>query len=145
MPKQLYIPLPDANARREMVLRQVWGRVWRERAPLRGARLGLPGAMRRGGVHELPLPPAHSTPAPHLNARSTAAASSTRQRLHDVPPTQLGPGGGINAALSPSDVDKLVGKTDGYSGSDMRNLIQASRAKGAARARVCVCVGGTRP
>lgn len=58
MPKQLYIPLPDSDARREMVLRQ------------------------------------------------------------------LGPEGSISASLSDADVEKIVAKTDGYSGSDMKNLIQ---------------------
>ena len=58
MPKQLYIPLPDADARREMVLRQ------------------------------------------------------------------LGPQGKISAALSDADIQKIVDKTEGYSGSDMKNLIQ---------------------
>lgn len=58
MPKQLYIPLPCAEARRQMVLRQ------------------------------------------------------------------LGPGGGVSAALSDADYEKIVAKTEGYSGSDMKNLIQ---------------------
>ncbi|KAK9862856.1 hypothetical protein WJX84_000805 [Apatococcus fuscideae] len=58
MPKQLYIPLPCAAARRQMVDRQ----------------LGCLGAVK--------------------------------------------------ASLSEADLGKLVGKTDGYSGSDMKNLIQ---------------------
>jgi AAA+ superfamily predicted ATPase len=37
---------------------------------------------------------------------------------------QLGPGAGVAATLSESDLDKIVLKTDGYSGSDMKNLIQ---------------------
>lgn len=37
---------------------------------------------------------------------------------------QLGPGGAVAATLSESDLDKIVSKTDGYSGSDMKNLIQ---------------------
>ena len=37
---------------------------------------------------------------------------------------QLGPGGAVAATLSESDLDKIVAKTDGYSGSDMKNLIQ---------------------
>ncbi|WIA20132.1 hypothetical protein OEZ85_005982 [Tetradesmus obliquus] len=58
MPKQLYIPLPCGEARRQLILRQ------------------------------------------------------------------LGPGAKVAADLSPSDLDKVVAKTEGYSGSDMRNLIQ---------------------
>ncbi|GAB4816920.1 hypothetical protein N2152v2_003966 [Parachlorella kessleri] len=58
MPKQLYIPLPDCEARRGMILRQ------------------------------------------------------------------LGPGAAIKAALSEADVEKVVQRTAGYSGSDMKNLIQ---------------------
>ena len=50
MPKQLYIPLPCALARRQMVLRQ------------------------------------------------------------------LGPGGGVRAELGEADLDKIVARTDGYSG-----------------------------
>jgi fidgetin-like protein 1 len=58
MPKQLYIPLPCEEARRQMVLRQV------------------------------------------------------------------GPDGGVASALSEADIDKIVSKTAGYSGSDMKNLVQ---------------------
>ncbi|KAL3148591.1 hypothetical protein ABBQ38_014021 [Trebouxia sp. C0009 RCD-2024] len=58
MPKQLYIPLPCAAARRQMVDRQ------------------------------------------------------------------LGSGSGISAQLSEADLTKIVTRTEGYSGSDMRNLIQ---------------------
>ncbi|KAF6255419.1 fidgetin-like protein 1-like protein [Scenedesmus sp. NREL 46B-D3] len=58
MPKQLYIPLPCAEARRQLVVRQ------------------------------------------------------------------LGPDAKVAADLSDADLDKVVAKTDGYSGSDMRNLIQ---------------------
>ncbi|KAL0044511.1 hypothetical protein WJX82_010236 [Trebouxia sp. C0006] len=58
MPKQLYIPLPCAAARRQMIERQ------------------------------------------------------------------LGNGSGIAAELSETDLSKIVAKTEGYSGSDMRNLIQ---------------------
>ena len=36
----------------------------------------------------------------------------------------LGPSGSIAANLSDADVEKIVEKTDGYSGSDMKNLIQ---------------------
>ena len=36
----------------------------------------------------------------------------------------LGPGGSIAAQLSDADIEKIVEKTDGYSGSDMKNLIQ---------------------
>jgi len=36
----------------------------------------------------------------------------------------LGPGAKVAAALSEEDLGKIVMKTDGYSGSDMRNLIQ---------------------
>lgn len=35
-----------------------------------------------------------------------------------------GSGSGIAAQLSDTDLVKIVAKTDGYSGSDMRNLIQ---------------------
>lgn len=58
MPKQLYIPLPCDEARREMVMRQ------------------------------------------------------------------LGPQGSVAASLSDTDMEKIVLKTQGYSGSDMKNLIQ---------------------
>ena len=58
LPKQLYIPLPCDEARRQMVLRQ------------------------------------------------------------------LGPGASVAADLSDADLSKVVAKTAGYSGSDMRNLIQ---------------------
>lgn len=37
---------------------------------------------------------------------------------------QLGNGSGIAAELSETDLSKIVAKTEGYSGSDMRNLIQ---------------------
>lgn len=37
---------------------------------------------------------------------------------------QLGPSAGVRADLPEADVAKIVAKTDGYSGSDMRNLIQ---------------------
>ena len=37
---------------------------------------------------------------------------------------QLGPDGVVAASLSDSDLDKIVDKTAGYSGSDMKNLIQ---------------------
>lgn len=37
---------------------------------------------------------------------------------------QLGPGCGVQAELPDSDIAKIVVKTNGYSGSDMRNLIQ---------------------
>lgn len=37
---------------------------------------------------------------------------------------QLGSGASVAAQLSPTDLNKIVAKTDGYSGSDMRNLIQ---------------------
>eukprot|EP00775_Hariotina_reticulata_P005200 gene5200-5438_t len=69
MPKQLYIPLPCAEARRNMLLRQ------------------------------------------------------------------LGPGGKVSSDLSPADLDKVVAKTEGYSGSDMRNLIQEA-CQGPVRAAV---------
>ena len=36
----------------------------------------------------------------------------------------VGSGSGIAAELSDADVAKVVAKTEGYSGSDMRNLIQ---------------------
>ena len=65
MPKQLYIPLPCAEARRKMVMRQ------------------------------------------------------------------LGPGGRVSAQLDDTDLDKIVCRTAGYSGSDVRNLIQARRRRGA--------------
>ncbi|KAL4434129.1 hypothetical protein ABPG75_000570 [Micractinium tetrahymenae] len=58
MPKQLYIPLPCADARRDLILRQ------------------------------------------------------------------LGPGGPIRAELSEDDLRKVVARTEGYSGSDMKMLIQ---------------------
>jgi len=54
---------------------------------------------------------------------------------------QLGPDSAVAATLSESDLDKIVLKTEGYSGSDMKNLIQeacqgpvrdAVRAAGAA-------------
>lgn len=54
---------------------------------------------------------------------------------------QLGPDGAVAATLSEGDLDKIVSKTEGYSGSDMKNLIQeacqgpvrdAVRAAGAA-------------
>ena len=37
---------------------------------------------------------------------------------------QLGPSCGVRASLSDADMAKIVAKTAGYSGSDMRNLIQ---------------------
>lgn len=37
---------------------------------------------------------------------------------------QLGPDSAVAATLSQSDLDKIVLKTEGYSGSDMKNLIQ---------------------
>jgi len=37
---------------------------------------------------------------------------------------QLGPGRGVASALTDEDFEKVVKKTQGYSGSDMRNLIQ---------------------
>ena len=37
---------------------------------------------------------------------------------------QLGPSCGIQASLPDSDIAKIVSRTAGYSGSDMRNLIQ---------------------
>ena len=37
---------------------------------------------------------------------------------------QLGPSCGVRANLSDADMAKIVSKTAGYSGSDMRNLIQ---------------------
>lgn len=58
LPKQLYIPLPCDEARRQMVLRQV------------------------------------------------------------------GPGSGVTSALTEADITKIVSKTAGYSGSDMKNLVQ---------------------
>ncbi|KAI3438833.1 hypothetical protein D9Q98_001250 [Chlorella vulgaris] len=58
MPKQLYIPLPDGDARKDLILRQ------------------------------------------------------------------LGPGGPIKALLSDAELDKVVSRTAGYSGSDMKMLIQ---------------------
>lgn len=35
---------------------------------------------------------------------------------------KLGDGGEVPSALSDEDVEKIVRKTDGYSGSDMRHL-----------------------
>lgn len=75
MPKQLYIPLPCAAARRQMILRQ------------------------------------------------------------------LGPGGSVAAVLSAADVDKIVEKTKGYSGSDMKNLIQEA-CQGPVRDAVRAMSGG---
>ena len=37
---------------------------------------------------------------------------------------QIGPGADVHSELSDADVAKVVDKTDGYSGSDMKNLIQ---------------------
>ena len=37
---------------------------------------------------------------------------------------QLGPGCGVRADLPDADLAKIVARTAGYSGSDMRNLIQ---------------------
>jgi SpoVK/Ycf46/Vps4 family AAA+-type ATPase len=37
---------------------------------------------------------------------------------------QVGPGGPVRAQLSDADVAKIVHKTAGYSGSDMKNLVQ---------------------
>ena len=37
---------------------------------------------------------------------------------------QLGPKGGVRANLSSADLAKILEKTKGYSGSDMKNLIQ---------------------
>ena len=46
---------------------------------------------------------------------------------------QLGPGCGIRADLPDDDIAKIVTRTDGYSGSDMRNLIQeASQVRSSA-------------
>ena len=43
---------------------------------------------------------------------------------------QLGPSCGIQASLPDTDIAKIVSRTAGYSGSDMRNLIQeASQVK----------------
>lgn len=37
---------------------------------------------------------------------------------------QLGPDRGVASDLTSADIGKIVAKTEGYSGSDMRNLIQ---------------------
>ncbi|KAI8471719.1 MAG: P-loop containing nucleoside triphosphate hydrolase protein [Monoraphidium minutum] len=76
MPKQLYIPLPCGEARRQMILRQ------------------------------------------------------------------LGPGASVEAQLTDAELDKVVAKTEGYSGSDMRNLIQEA-CQGPVREAV-VAAGGER-
>lgn len=51
---------------------------------------------------------------------------------------QLGPGAGVRSDLPPQDIAKIVQRTQGYSGSDMRNLIQeacqASQAPASAHA-----------
>jgi SpoVK/Ycf46/Vps4 family AAA+-type ATPase len=41
----------------------------------------------------------------------------------------------VSSDLSPADLDKVVAKTEGYSGSDMRNLIQEA-CQGPVRAAV---------
>ena len=51
-------------------------------------------------------------PLPCANARKALLAR------------HLGPRAGVTAALSEADTDKLVARTQGYSGSDMRALIQ---------------------
>ena len=40
---------------------------------------------------------------------------------------QLGGDSGVSSSLSESDMTKIVSRTDGYSGSDMKNLIQVRR------------------
>ena len=47
--------------------------------------------------------------------------AAARRNLVD---RQVGPGGPVRAALSEADLQKVVDKTAGYSGSDMKNLIQ---------------------
>jgi SpoVK/Ycf46/Vps4 family AAA+-type ATPase len=37
---------------------------------------------------------------------------------------QLGEAGSVRSSLSEADIQKIVSKTTGYSGSDMKNLIQ---------------------
>jgi SpoVK/Ycf46/Vps4 family AAA+-type ATPase len=75
LPKQLYIPLPCADARRWMVTRAV---------------------------------------GPPLD--TAADADAARGRTAGA--------AGVRAALSSADLEKVVAKTEGYSGSDMRNLLQ---------------------
>ena len=91
MPKQLYVPLPCAAARRAMLDR------------------ALP-----------PTPPAAGGAAPPAPAAASAVAH----------------------ALSARDVGVLVGKTAGYSGSDMRALIQEA-CQGPVRDALRRPVGGT--
>lgn len=47
--------------------------------------------------------------------------AAARRNLID---RQVAPGGPVRAALSEADLEKVVAKTEGYSGSDMKNLIQ---------------------
>jgi SpoVK/Ycf46/Vps4 family AAA+-type ATPase len=47
--------------------------------------------------------------------------AAARRQLVD---RQVGPGGPVRAALSEADVQKVVEKTAGYSGSDMKSVIQ---------------------
>lgn len=107
MPKQLYIPLPD-------------GREWRLHCTCPGCRArGVRGvhaaaacASTRGRMTRPPLAlaswrcPLASLPAPAIHAAA---------RL-DMVQRQLGPGGPIKAQLSEGDLQKIVARTEGYSG-----------------------------
>ena len=50
---------------------------------------------------------------------------------------QLGPSCGIQASLPDTDIGKIVARTAGYSGSDMRNLIQEASQVPKTLAYVC--------
>ena len=47
--------------------------------------------------------------------------AAARRQLID---RQVGPGGPVRAELSEQDVQKIVDKTAGYSGSDMKSVVQ---------------------
>ena len=119
MPKQLYIPLPDG--------REFGG--GRELAGLACLDPGLLGlrlctclgmALRTTQLCKsgtaTPLPPrlpSHSLPPP------PAAQAAARM---DMVQRQLGPGGPIKAQLSEADLQKIVARTEGYSGCALRPL-----------------------
>ena len=108
MPKQLYVPLPCAAAR--CAAEQRWPALLARRA----SQTWLPCMLQPPRRHTL------------VHGRREAMLKR-----------HLGEERGIACTLSPADLAKVVVKTAGYSGSDMRALIQeACQARPACRATV---------
>lgn len=105
MPKQLYIPLPCADARKHMILHQ------------------LRESLFLSLFHNDPI--VHQLRESYMSTSDWLSNQAARKPdTLSFPALHTRTTGDVKYDLPPSDLEKIVAKTDGYSGSDMRVFIQ---------------------